>query len=123
MGRYKISYSDRKDGYNETPEIHPVWRGIGFALIILIPVLSYFAGLLVIEANKLHNWVSIPPDLIAPKGDPYLYLKIILTVVISFVVYTVFMLITFVSHRLFGPARYGPTDAPPIQRKIRRRWK
>jgi hypothetical protein len=123
MGRYQISYSNKQAGYNESPEIHPVWRGIGFALIILIPALSYVAGLLIIAANKLHNYVAIPADLIAPFGDPYLYLKIILTVAISFVIYTIFMLITFVAHRMFGPERYGPTDAPPIQRKVHRRWK
>jgi hypothetical protein len=123
MGRYQISYSNKHAGYNEAPEVHPIWRGIGFALIILIPVISYFAGLLVIEANKLHHYILIPPDLINHNGDPYLFLKIIMTVVIAFVIYTVFMLITFISHRLFGPSRYGPVDAPPIQRKIRRRWK
>ena len=123
MGRYQPSYSTKESSYGKTPEVHPIWRGIGFALIILIPVLSYFAGLLLIDANKLNHYVSIPPDLMAPKGDPYLYMKIILTVVISFVVYAVFMMITFISHRLFGPARYGPLDAPPIRRKIQKRWK
>jgi hypothetical protein len=123
MGRYQISYSDKKAGYNKTPEVHPIWRGIGFALIILIPVLSYFAGLLVIAANALHNYVSIPPELIAPKGDPYLYLKIILTVVISFLIYILFMMITFVINRLFGPPRYGPLDMPPLPIKVHKRWK
>jgi len=123
MGRYQISYSNKQAGYNETPEVHPVWRGIGFALIIIIPVISYFAGLLLIAANKLHNYVTIPADLIKPTGDPYLYLKIILTVVLSFVIYVVFMLITFIAHRLFAPSQYGPLDALPIRRKVHKRWK
>jgi hypothetical protein len=123
MGRYQISYSNKNAGYNETPEVHPIWRGVGFALIILIPVISYFAGLLMLAANKLHNYVVIPADLIAPGGDPYLYIKIILTVVISFLIYALFMLITFVSHRLFAPSQFGPTDAPPIQKRVHKRWK
>jgi hypothetical protein len=121
MGRYQ-STPQRQPGYNEAPEFHPIWRGIGFALIILIPVISYFAGLLVIDENKLHNYVPIPPDLINPYGDPMLFVKIIVTVAIAFLVYVVFMIITFVSFRLFGPARYGPVDAPPPRRKIRRRY-
>ena len=123
MGRYQISYSNKDAGYTDAPEVHPVWRGIGFALMIIIPFISYFASLLIIAANKVHNWVPIPPDLLLPKGDAYLIIKIILTVGVAFVIYAVFMLVTFLSHRLFGPARYGPEDAPPIQRKIHKRWK
>jgi hypothetical protein len=135
MGRYQpSSSSDRRAGYNEAPEFHPIWRGVGFALIILIPVISYFAGLILIEENSLHNYVSIPPDLIPPNslqilpnliipiGDPMLIVKIIITIAISFVIYMVFMLITFLSYRLFGLARYGPTDPPPPRRKIHRRY-
>ena len=121
MGRYNVT-PERKSGFNETPEIHPIWRGIGFLLIILIPIISYFAGLLVIDANKIHNYVAIPPDLINTNGDAFLFVKIIMTVVIAFVIYMVFMLITLVAFRLFGPAQYGPTDAPPPRRKIHRRY-
>jgi len=119
MGRYQISYSNKEAGYNETPEIHPIWRGVGFAFMILIPVLSYFAGLLVIEANKQNQWVPIPPELISPYLIPDLYLRIIMTIAFSFVIYVIFMVVTFVLHRLFGPPAYGPTDAPPIRRKVR----
>ena len=121
MGRYQFT-REKRTGYNEAPEFHPIWRGIGFALIILIPVVSYFVGLVVLEQNSLHNYVPIPPNLMSPIGDPMLFVKIIVTAAIAFAVYMVFMLITFVSFRLFGPARYGPTDAPPPQRKIRRRY-
>ncbi len=121
MGRYQISYSNKQAGYNPKPEIHPVWRGVGFAMIILIPILSYFAGLLLIAANKARDWIPIPPELVNKlTADPDLYLKIIMTIVISFFIYVIFMLVTFVTHRLFAPSSLGPTDAPPIRRKVRR---
>ena len=123
MGRFQISYTNQEAEDKKPPEIHPIWRGIGFVLIILIPVLSYFTGVWLIDANKLHPFVTIPPDLLAPKGDPDLYLKILLTVVIACLIYALFTLITFVAYGLFGPSRYGPTDAPPIRRKIQKRTK
>ncbi len=124
MGRYQFSYSDKRPGYTDKPEIHPIWRGVGFAMMVIIPVISYFAGLLLIEANKIRHWVPVPPELVAKiTGDPDLYIKIILTIVISLLVYLLFMVVTFVTYRLFAPTRYGPTDAPPIQRKSRKRWK
>ena len=123
MGRYQISYSEKKPGYTDRPEIHPIWRGVGFGMIVLIPIVSYFASLLLIAQNEISKWVAIPPDLMAKTGDPYLYIKIGMTIVLSLIVYVVFMLITFIAQRLFGPSRYGPMDAPPIQRKVRRRWK
>ncbi len=123
MGRYQISYSDKEYAEKKRHEIHPIWRGVGFELIILIPVISYFAGLLLIAANQLHPYVVIPPDLIAPRGDPYLYLKIILTVGLALIIYAVFMVVTYVIYGLFGPPRYGPTDVPPLRRKVHKRTK
>jgi hypothetical protein len=132
MGRYQISYSEKRPGYTNRPEIHPIWRGVGFAMIILIPVVSYFASLLLIAQNEISKWVTITPDLLAKVGqkilfitimDPYLYIKIGMTIILSLLIYVVFMLITFTAQKLFAPSRYGPTDAPPVQRKVRRRWK
>ena len=123
MGKYQISYNN-KPGYTERPEIHPIWRGVGFIMMILIPFISYFAGLLLINANKTSQWIAIPPELVAKiTSDPDLYLKIILTIAISLVIYFIFMLVTFVTYRFFGPRRYGPLDAPPIRRKARKRFK
>ncbi len=123
MGRYQISYSDKKPGYTDKPEIHPIWRGVGFAMMILIPIVSYFTSLLLISANETNRWFVVPADLINKAGDPNLYVKIILTVLLALIIYVLFMVVTFLTHRMFGPARYGPTDAPPIQRKINKRRK
>ena len=102
--------------------VHPIWRGVGFLLILLVPFLSYVASLQLIQENERRGWFPIPAELVSPVGDPYLILQVIITISLSFLVYILFLLIYFVIYRVFGPDRYGPTDAPPIQGKIRKRW-
>jgi hypothetical protein len=123
MGRFQFTDSRQRAGFKNGPRIHPIWSGIGFALMIIIPIISYYSTILLIELNKINHWVAIPGDLLASKGDIYLYIRIGATIVISLLIYLLFMLITFLSYRFFGPARYGPVDAPPIRGKARKRWK
>lgn len=119
MGRFDSSRKPAE--YNETPEYHPIWRGVGFAMMVLIPIISYAASVLLFQENLVRHWIPIPSDLIIRVGkDPYLMIKIILAVIIAVIFYMIFLVITFVANRLFGPPRYGPLDAPPIRRKVRR---
>lgn len=108
-------------------QIHPVWRGVGFALMILIPILSYAATEVILTRNATANWFPLPTDLAASRGDflyngdPWLYLKIILTVTIMLVLYGIFTLLTFIITSIFAPPRYGPLDAPPIRGHSRKK--
>lgn len=120
MGRYKPTYREPAK-FNEKPEVHPIWRGVGFVLIILIPILSFGIALLLINENAKNGWFAIPPEFISKWIEPLLFIKIGLTLAIAFIIYVVFQLITFIAFRLFGPSRWGVMDVPPIQRKIRRR--
>jgi hypothetical protein len=124
MGKYNqfnrsVSLKERES----RKQPHPVWRGIGFILMILIPFLAYFSGLVLIEQNNLHGWFAIPAEYFTKSGDPYLYIKIGLTVVISLVLYGVISLLGVMLLSVLGPSRYGPLDAPPIKRGSgKRRW-
>ncbi len=107
--------------------IHPIWRGVGFAFIVLIPILSYAATDLLIQQNTKSHWFPLPYDIMAKpgeflyNGDPLLYLKILLTITFMLVLYSIFTLITFMINSAFGPPRYGPYDVPPINVKVRKR--
>ncbi len=111
MGKY--------DGYNvrkaqpRSREIHPVWRGIGFAMMILIPILSYIGALIIIEENAKQGWFAIPRDLISKYVEPYLYVKIIITLCLIFVFSAIFMFVNALLHRLLAPPRYSVYDVPP----------
>jgi hypothetical protein len=99
-------------------QAHPIWRGVGFVLLILTTVIAVFGAIALVEANATQGWVQIPKDLIAKGvGDPNLYVKIIVGLVIFVVVNAFFRLITFILYSVFGPSRYGPLDVPPIAYK------
>lgn len=99
-------------------QAHPVWRGVGFALFILTPIIAFFGSIALVDANAKQGWVDVPRDLLA-KGvsDPLLYVKIIVGIVIFMVVTVIFRLITFILYSAFGPSRYGPLDVPPVAYK------
>lgn len=119
MTKYQ-SYSSRGQAPKKK-EIHPVWRGVGFALMILIPVLSYAASIVLLDANRTNGWVRIPQELFMKGwGDPNLLVKILLTAVLSILLYGVFSLITFILYGSLGPPRYGPYDVPPVQYRGKR---
>jgi len=107
--------------------IHPIWRGVGFALMVLIPILSYAGTEVILQQNAKANWFPMPYDLVARpgnflfNGDPWLYLKIIITVTLMLVLYAIFTLFTFIINSAFAPSRYGPYDVPPIKGKVRKR--
>jgi len=124
MGRY--------DRYTKRPEtkqeaLHPVWRGIGCFMIILMPVMSYAGAVELVKANYRNGWVRMPAEFsgnvtipyIGTINDLYAYLAIgIVFLVIGFGVLT---MLYSVLYSAVGPPKYGPTDAPPPRRPKKRR--
>lgn len=124
-----------KRGYESRPEdsayknrqAHPIWRGVGFVMMFLIPFVSYAGTEVLIEQNKKANFFPWPVDIMAKpgdllwNGDPLLYFKILVTITLILVLYAIFTLVTFAINSAFGAPRYGPYDVPPIQAKVRRR--
>jgi len=106
-----ISLSQKKKS------IHPIWRGIGLVMLVVIPILSYLIALALVNENNTRHWVLYPAAIILKWRDPYLIVKLILTIVIVFVFYAFFTFITALFYRLFGPPRFGNTDVPPEQIK------
>ena len=113
MSRYN-SYQDNRPVTDSKTYIHPIWRGIGFALLIFAPIMGYAASILLIDLNKQNKWMPIPKDLLISGSDPYLLIKIIITLAIAFLLFLIFQLITFFLYRIAGPSRYGPLDVPRV---------
>ncbi len=105
-----------REKVSRTREIHPVWRGVGCVLIVLTPILSYAAAVLLLEQNKIHGWVAIPSELLIKQFpvDPLFAVRIVLTLVLMVLIGAFFTMITFVLYSAFGPSRYGPFDVPPV---------
>lgn len=101
-------------------EIHPIWCGIGFVMIIFIPIIAYYGTLFFIDENKRQGWFYYPTALAAPGSDSLLFIKVIITLILTFILYSIFTFIIFLLYSLFGPPRYGPTDVPPTQYRGKR---
>jgi hypothetical protein len=124
MGRYR-SYT-RQEVKEKPWEVHPIWRGFGCILIILIPIMSYAAAVIVVRENLVNNWVNLPAELTGSFVIPYLgarvfFADIAATLLFMFIGYGILVLIYSVMYRIVGPSRYGPLDSPPIKRKPKRR--
>ena len=115
MPKYKSYEAHKQEEYRKArEEIHPIWRGVGFILIVLTPILGYFSALVLIDENSKQGWYTIPQDFLYHGADSLLYVKIGLTIVLAFLIYFILQFITFILFKLFGPSRYGPYDVPPV---------
>jgi hypothetical protein len=101
-------------------EVHPVWRGIGCVLMIIIPIISFIAAdYLVTNAGSI-SWVVIPDELLVNAyKDPWILVRILYTAIFIAVLYLLLTVVTFIINKYFGPPRYGPMDVPldKVQRK------
>jgi hypothetical protein len=116
MSRY--SHHSLDAGYRARRSfIHPVWRGIGCLFIILVPIISFAAARLLVQANSRQGWVEVPVEirgafnveLIGSVSYADLAATLVL-IILGFAILTVFYALLF---RLFGPSPYSPIDAPP----------
>ena len=123
MGKHD-SYQSRESRETRKKEINPIWRGIGFIFMILIPLMSYAGAIVLIQQNNIHGWIPFPYDLVANEShilfrlfqDPQIHIKLIVMITLMFLMYAIFAMITFAINSAFGASRYGPYDMPPVSR-------
>ena len=122
----------RKERQERPWIIHPIWRGIGCALILLIPIMAWYAAVLFFQSNKtiplsytISKPITIPYSQI-PEIDRIIAIfnqytvshnlivgQFLLTVVFMFIGFGILSLIYAVFFKAAGPSRYGPFDVPP----------
>ncbi len=97
------------------PKVHPIWRGIGFVLMILAPIMAYATTEIFLAQNAINYWVKIPDNLIVNwPQDPMILVKVISTLFFTLVFLIFLQFVYFLFMRLFAPPRYGPLDIPPV---------
>jgi cytochrome bd-type quinol oxidase subunit 1 len=89
--------------------------------MFIFPVMGWFGAVWLLDENSRQKWVAIPSSILAKGTDQLLYVKIGLALVIIFVLYFLFQLVSFFVLRLVGPDKYGPMDIPRVSWKGRRR--
>lgn len=106
--------------------IHPVWRGVGCALMLLMPIIAWAAVDVLITRKVL----PIPGDLIAGPGDflygliadPLIHIRLVYFAGILMVLYALLTLVTFLLNRTFGiTPRSDPFYVPPVKARPKRR--
>jgi hypothetical protein len=119
---------DRGPGVKKAPwEIHPIWRGIGCILMLIIPVMAYAGAVMLVEANFTQRWVPVPADLARTISIPMigavpnLYANLIVTAILALFGYGIMTIVFSLFYGMVGPPRYGPLDSPPVRERPRRR--
>jgi len=135
----KYNSVNRREPMKGGRQLHPIWRGIGCLLTIIIPVISYAAAYLTIEYGLDHGW-PIPnqllgnprlPDLIYRSGalaaflGPIttwnnLYANLALALIYSILLFGLLAFVNALVYQFAGPPRWGPQDIPPPKFKTRR---
>jgi hypothetical protein len=138
MTKYSTAQQRRRVTDTEKP-LHPVWRGIGCLLILIIPTLSYILATALVQLAVDQNWpmpyqlmgypvmpvllwkdVGIVPVLVFIQNQNNLY------AILAFTLFFIIFFSTLVSfgyafiYRFTGPSRYGPLDAPPPKGRVKR---
>jgi hypothetical protein len=112
MGKYdSYNYQKRSDDPKKK-EIHPIWRGIGFFMLVITPLLAYAATEMILQANVENKWFSIPSELYLSGQYPLLLVKAIMILVLSFIIYLILTLFSMVLLKILSPSQYGPLDVP-----------
>jgi len=137
MGKY--SSHARQAPRPKRGVVHPVMRGIGCLMIVIVPILAYGLSVLLVNYGASKGW-PIPPDWRGvPTFHPLLWrlsgvaailaflqkqnnliANVIFAIAITVVIGGVMSVLYGYIYTIFGPPRYGPTDAPPPKVKAKR---
>lgn len=108
-------------------KVHPIWRGIGCVMMILIPLIAFAGAVWIVQENLKQGWMPVPAEFaraitIPMLGSyPYLLAYLLVTVVLSLIGFGVFTALYSLIYSLLGPSQYGPLDSPPLRRGQSRR--
>jgi len=122
--------------------VHPIWRGIGFVWMILIPIMSYAAAWEFVRANFQYKWLPLTPTLASPivipgmmvnqtylnlqlliswlPGQPLYYADIIFFIGFLFLGFGITSILYSFLYRAFGPPK-DPYEAIEVRRSPRNR--
>lgn len=102
-------------------KIHPIWRGIGCLMMILIPIMAYAGAVVLVQANLEQGWLPMPRELIQTVTLPLVgevkqfYAVVIVTALLMIIGFGVVTILYSLIYSAVGPPRLGPLDAPPVR--------
>lgn len=127
---YTREYLTRPQMKQRPWKVHPIWRGIGCLMLMLVPVLSYAGAVVLVEMNMEAGWVPssavFMQTVVLPvieRAVPHLYANLMVAGLLILVGYAALMVVYTLLYGLVGPPRLGPLDAEPIRRPPRQKYK
>jgi hypothetical protein len=140
MGKY-TSYVRQKPK-PRTVGVHPVMRGIGCIMMVVVPILAYGTAVWLVNYGGARGW-PIPPNWFGPPAiHPFLWnlvglrplwsfllaqnnleANLIFAIALTILIGGVMSVIYGYLYTFFGPPQYGPQDAPPIRGVKVKRYK
>lgn len=102
-------------------KIHPIWRGIGCLMMLLIPIMSYAGAVVLVQANLEQGWLPMPGELLQTVTIPFVgdveqfFAVVIVTVLLMIIGFGVVTILYSLIYSAVGPPRLGPLDAPPVR--------
>lgn len=138
MGYSMKKYERKKE---ERPwKVHPVWRGIGCFMIIIMPVMAWAGAKLFLETNNIVVLPEILNKLVLinisgqgtvdtatnwfnnfTSGMGITYGQLFFTLVFLFLGYGLISILYSLLYSIIGPPRYSQFDARPMPTPRRRR--
>jgi hypothetical protein len=127
--KYREYQPNRGISRKERQRIHPVWRGVGCALMVLIPIIAFAGANVLLDLNGKNNWFPLPADLIARPGDflyayiadPMIHIKLIIMLAIAAVLFGLITWVSFIVIGSFGMSdKNDPYYVAPVRRRRRR---
>jgi hypothetical protein len=108
------------------PKMHPIWRGIGCLMLIIIPIMAYAAADIFLQAAPGLGLFPRSGDIYRNIDLDFVVLpfsvgEAVFTIFFAVFGFVIFSLVYAVVFRVAGPPTYGPTDAPPPKRTKKRR--
>ena len=116
MSKYNQTY--RRPTPKSLPwRVHPIWRGIGCILVILIPIISFAGAKILVQENLEQKWVHIPGELSGsfnvPSVGQIMFAELAVAVILMVLGFGLLTVAYALIYRVFGPSPYGPMDSPP----------
>ncbi len=105
-------------------KIHPIWTGIGFMMIIIIPIIVWIISDELVKYGQQQGWAilsSFPSTLPIPAAlyPTFSFLasynftaKVIFFIFLLIIISGLMSVVYAFVYRLVGPPRYAPDDIP-----------
>ncbi len=135
----KYTAMSARRAVNQQPQVDPIWRGVGCIMMVVVPVISFLLAALTVNLAVAQDWPMpyqlmgypvMPPllmksDALVPvmmfiQAQQNLYAILLITLAYIVVIGAIVSFIYSFVYRYVGPPRYGPLDAEPDRRRVKR---